>query len=385
MSAPKTANNIDGFFRARTAAPVRPAVEKVTVAVSAAKPTSQVALRAARAANHAKAHKPQASQRVHAATKPSTKVPVSHTAAEHRQINVNHAKAHKPQAAVTLMRTAVKRPSPSLKAQTKVQSSLTHSTPSLIPVKHTAQHIDEDRLVRASSVGVSPLIAHHGKQVQKVAIGVVPLAVQPMPTNPVKPGDDTPAGAPAPLPNNNPQPQDIFNHALANAANFLDVREHRSHFRKQAKRHITSMAAGTLALLVIAGFAAYQNTPGLQLKVAGVQAGVATHMPNFSAAGFAYNGVKAGEGKLTLGFSNANGNYQLVQQNTSWSGTDMIQDVSAVDASGNPNYTTVQAGITTVYRFSNSNAMWVSNGKWYTVTGTGALSNNQVKSLVQNV
>jgi hypothetical protein len=295
-----------------------------------------------------------------------------------KKVAINHAVAHKPQSSVTLMRGGVKRPLPSVKAQANVQGALAHAVPSAIPVKHAAAAIDTDRLVRAGSVETSPLIAHHGKQAPK-APAIVPLHVQPVP---VKPEGTVPAVAPAPQPNN--KPQDIFDHALANAANFLDVKEHRTHFRKQTRRHVANMLAGTAALVVIAGFAAYQNSPGMQLKVASVQAGVATNMPNFKAAGFAYGGAKASNGKLTVGFSNQSGKFQLTQQNTSWSETDMIQSVSAIDASGKPNYKTIQAGSTTVYRFNNSTATWVSGGKWYSVTGTGALTDGQVESIVTN-
>ncbi|HSX04917.1 MAG TPA: hypothetical protein VLF69_00375 [Candidatus Saccharimonadales bacterium] len=388
LSPSRTGGNIDGFFRARTAEPARPVAQKVTIQETPEEsPTVIVRTGAARAsANHAKAHKPQTSQRVAASAPPQPAVHATkHNVA--KQISANHRKHHQPQPSVTLMRTAVKKPAPSFKQQATVQATLTHAVPGLIEVKHVAAHVDEGRLVRATTVETNPMVAHHGREPQKIAVGFAPLAVQPQPVQPGpvpnKPGDNTPAGAPAPQPTNNPQ--DIFTHALANASNFLDVREHRAYFRKHARRHVASMTAGTLALLIIAGFAFYQNSPGMQLRIAGVKAGVATRMPNFAAAGFAYNGVKANNGKLTLGFRNGQGNYQLVQQTTSWSDSDMIQDVSAVDASGNPNYTTLHAGSVTIYRFSNTNAMWVTGGKWYTVNGTNNLSDQQVRALVQNV
>ena len=143
------------------------------------------------------------------------------------------------------------------------------------------------------------------------------------------------------------------------------------------------MVAGTLALVVMAGLAAYQNTPGLQFKVASVQAGVSTRMPNLKASGFAFTGVKAQSNKLTVGFSGTNGKYQLMQERTNLSSEDVIKDVGSTDATGAPNYDTIQAGDTTVYRLSNTNATWVSNGTWYTVTG-GNLTDAQLQSLARN-
>src|SRR6185369_17839132 len=148
---------------------------------------------------------------------------------------------------------------------------------------------------------------------------VAPLAVQPVPV-PTKPEGEVPSGAPAPTPSTKPPAntptEKIFEQALMKANNFVDVRTHVHHFRKQTKRHLTSMAAGTLALVVIAGFAAYQNTPGLQFKVASLQAGVSTSVPNLKAAGFAYEGARSHDGKLTVGFSNEQGAYSLTQQTT---------------------------------------------------------------------
>jgi hypothetical protein len=109
-------------------------------------------------------------------------------------------------------------------------------------------------------------------------------------------------------------------------------------------------------------------------------------MPNFAAAGFSFDGIRAGNGKLTYGIKNNTGSdYQLTQANTNLSDYDMIQSISATDATGTPVYTVVKAGTVNVYRFSNTNATWVTNGKWYTVTGTSVLTDTQVKSLVQHI
>lgn len=372
-------HNIDGFFRSRGTAAV-PAAQKISVLTTPKTAAQPVRHTPRTAANHARAHRPQSSVRV-STTKAGGIVSAPKQAAQANHVTVNHAKAHKPQSAVTLMRAAVKRPGPSVRAQANVQGALTHQVPGLIEVKRTAAAIDTDRLVRASQIETNPMVAHHGKQASPVAAIVAPLQVQPVP---VKPEGHVPAAAPAPQPTNTPK-QNIFDHALAQAGNFRDVREHRAHFRKQAGRHVASMAAGTLALFVIALFAFFQNSPSLQVKFAGVKAGVATNVPNFAAAGFAYNGVRGSSGKVVVGFKDSNGNYQLSQQATNWSGGEMIQDVSGVDASGRPNYTTVNADGTTVYRFTNTGATWVSDGKWYSVTGNSALSNDQVKSIVENV
>lgn len=371
--------NIDGFFRSRTTTtPTKkspPISDNITVLGTthhAPKPHRS------RAVNHARVHTPQPAKtvgvRVAATVSHSQKLTVHRTPS-----NPNHAKAHVTQHSKTLMRTAVKRPAPSFHKQANTVGSLQHAVPSLIVPKKSVASLDEERLVRAQQTGKSPYVAHHGAQVRAVQPQIAALSVQPVP----EPSATPPVATPSPTPTN--KPTDIFEHALANASHFVDTQAHRAHFKKKARRHAVSMAASVLALAVIAGFAAYQNSSGLQFKVASMQAGFSTKMPNLNAAGFAYNGVKASDSKLTVGFSDASGNYQLTEAPTNWSDQDMIQSVGATDASGKPIYSTVQAGDVQVYRFDNTQATWVQNGQWYTVTGTGALSDQQVQNLVKHV
>lgn len=335
-TAPRRAN-IDGFFRnpgaSATLSP-RPTTPQKMVGSSSATPVKKVSVR-----------------------------------------SVSHAPAHKPQPSITLMRQAVKPPKASFKSHTRVAASLMHKTPSLIATKRSAYSLDEQRLERAKQTSRSPQVSRHAST-HHVAVQFAPLAVKPAPAKP-EPTDPQPRSATNPV--------DIFEHALANASHYVDVRVHRAHFKKKRRTHLVSLTAGGLAMIVIAGFAAYQNSPSLQLKVASMESGVSAHMPNFKAAGFAYNGAKAGDGKLTVGFKGKQGSYELTQQTTNLSSDDMLQTIAATDASGYPTYATVKAGDTTVYRFSNTDATWVSSGKWYSVSGTSALTDSQVTTLVNNL
>jgi hypothetical protein len=376
--------NIDGFFRSRTAPkpasqtpPISDSITVLAAPVPAPKPHKQPN----RNVNHAKHHIPQSAKtvaiRVRSDVQHSQKLPVHRTL-----IALNHTNAVAPQSSKTLMRTAVKRPDPSFYKQAHTKATLQHAVPSLIVPKQAIGSIDPSRLVRAQSVKRSSIISRHASKSEAIHPLLMPLAVHAAPADP-RPQEQVPPTTPSPMPTN--KPADIFEHALANANHFVDIQAHKAHYRKKARRHVASMAAGTLALLIVATFAFYQNSPGLQFKVAGYHAGIVTHMPNFKAAGFAYEGVKAGYGKLDIGFSNTSGSFKLSQQNTNLTSRDVISSLGATDASGHPDYTTVQAGNTTVYRFSNTDATWVQNGTWYTVNGTGPLSDTQVKSLVRNI
>jgi hypothetical protein len=107
-------------------------------------------------------------------------------------------------------------------------------------------------------------------------------------------------------------------------------------------------------------------------------------MPNFAAAGFTYSDVHAGDNRLTFGLKGQGGAYQLTQASTNLNDADMIQAIGSTNASGTPAYQVVLAGNTVVYRFNNTSATWVSDGNWYTLSGNSALSDSQVKAVVQH-
>ncbi len=380
-AATSSGHNIDGFFKSRTS--ISPRAQNTDEEVLGVAARTKKPHKPARAINHARAHIPQHS--VIAETRPqgtvakTTPKPVVQRAA----VSPNHAKAHTVQHSKTLMRSVVQRPQPSFRRQANTQASLQHAVPSLIVPKKLAVIVDDGRLARAQTTARSPHISHHTVAGASLALqpNFTALAVKP---EPVKPQEQVPGTAPAPQPNN--KPTDIFEHALANAEHYVDLKAHKLHFKNKTRAHVASMAAGALALVVIATFAVYQNTPGLQFKVASIQAGFSTSMPDFKAAGFAYNGVRAQGNKLTVGFSNDSGDYKLTQQATNLSEDDMIGSIGATDSSGNPTYTAIDTdNDTTVYRFHNTDATWVKDGKWYTLTGTHALSNGEVRTLIQNI
>lgn len=287
-----------------------------------------------------------------------------------------HAPHRIPQQSKTLMRHAVKKPTPGLKKTLHVQSPLAKQAEHAVVQKVAVQAVDTNRLQRAEHTEKHANVHRYGAPVVSAEVAHVPVQAAPEEPNQGE------VAAPAPKPSNGPD--ELFERAVQNANHFVDITARRVHFKKKARLHVASMTAGTLAILLIAGFAAYQNMPGVQLKIAGYRAGVATANPNFKSSGFAYNGVSVRDGKRVIGLKNSHGQYQLIQQSTNWSGSDMIQQVSSVSASGATNYTTIPLVNNTAYRLSNTQATWVSRGVWYQVTGNAALTDAQIRAIAQN-
>ncbi len=287
-----------------------------------------------------------------------------------------HARGQTQQPSITLMRKAVRKPAPGLKKALNIQAPLAKQAVNVIVEKVAVSSVDTSRQERAKQTEKHTSIQHYGQSTATIRAAHVPVKNAPEDPEPEE------VAAPAPKPSNGLD--ELFERAMENATHFVDVTTSKTHFKKKVRMHVASMSAGTLALLLVIGFAAYQNSPGLQLRVAGFQTGVSTANPNFAASGFAYNGVTAKDGKRIIGLKSNTGEYQLSQQSTNWSGQEMIQQVSSVSASGDPNFTTVTGGGRTIYRFSGNQATWVKHGVWYQVSGTKSLSDSQLESLAQN-
>ena len=405
-----TGRNIDGFFRSRTATtPGHTAasrhikddpdelITRTPATMSAAlhaKPAMRDVIRSAksaskphkpttsRAINHARAHLPQSAD--------ARSISVSHTASKAQALTVhrtqpNHVRHHAAQHSRTLRRDTVPTPEPNTHNTLRPQSALQRKVPGLIAFKKSAATIDSERLARARTTSKSPLIIRHSTAMpSSLAPTFAPLAVQPTPTAAPEPTNPTNDPDPVPSPHQGNQVPDMFEQAIARANSFVDIRTHAASYRRKARLHIVSMVGGSMALVIIAAFIAYQNSPALQLKIAAYRSGVSSVAPNLADAGFTYNGAQAGDGKLMLGFKGPGGLYQLTQENTNLSDADMIQSIGSTDASGTPTYQMVMAGNTMVYRFSNTNATWISDGKWYTLSADCPVTNQQVKTIVQH-
>lgn len=277
------------------------------------------------------------------------------------------------------MRAAVKKPShPAIRVQTAVEDETPEPRHIVVP-KIAISSVDPSRSERAEQTKRSEKVSRFGGTAapQGVTKRFEHVPVQLAPESP----ENTEPPVPEPKRTNTP---DMFVQAIASASHFVDLKEHHKKQRRAAKRHAISMASGFAALLIIAGFATYINMPSVQIRIAGIQAGVSAAEPNFQKAGFAYGGVQASDGKRVIGLQANGAKYQLLERATNWDGATMINTVSSVNANGTPNYSTVKVGDNTVYRFAPTQATWVKDGTWYHLSGTSTITDSQLVSLFKN-
>ncbi|MBP9853111.1 MAG: hypothetical protein QG629_283 [Patescibacteria group bacterium] len=179
----------------------------------------------------------------------------------------------------------------------------------------------------------------------------------------------------------------IFEQAIANSTHHRDVHAEVRHHKKKVRNSRMQMMAGFAGLLILAGFAAYQNTPGLQLKVAGMHAGLATaSSPDYAAAGFAYQGVNSTNSKRVVALADEAGtNYNLVQQKTAWDDDAMLSSLGSTNRNGVVNYEIIQNDMgVQMYRFDNGTVTWLKDGVLNQLDDSGSLSDQQLVSLVQH-
>ncbi len=292
-------------------------------------------------------------------------------------VRPNHTKHHAAQSSTTLMRRAVKKPKAVATVATlPVEHSISHK----IEVKHTLGHTDSARLERAQSVAQSPHVsryAHH-KDVT-VSYGSVPVQPEPKTAETEAPVAPPPLQAAAHT--------DMFERAIERATNYVDIAAERVHFNKKKRTHVLHMAGGLTALALLAGFAFYQNSSVLQIKAAGLRAGLASSTPDLKATGFGYAGVQTVKDSRVLGLTDQDGNYQLRQTPTNWSGAAMIESVASTDASGKLNYEVMSFAGNTVYHLSNGSYTWVKNGIWFQFAPTEGQKDvplDKLSALIQN-
>lgn len=137
-------------------------------------------------------------------------------------------------------------------------------------------------------------------------------------------------------------------------------------------------AAGALAIVLLAGFFAYQNIPNISMRVAASRAGFSAKMPGYQPSGFALQGpINYKPGQISLSFkSNSDDRaFNVSQQVSGWNSEALADNYLAAN---NKEYQTYQDKGRTIYLYDNSRATWVSGGIWYEVDGNGILSSEQL-------
>lgn len=284
---------------------------------------------------------------------------------------------HHPKPAVTLMRSAVAKPSPTFKpvvhAQTPAGSGLVH----ISPKPRSAEALDAWRLDRAHHVAKSHAVSRFSDKTSLFVKRMAPVAVK------------TPARSALHPAARNYQPLSLAEAGMARATAHEQPAPAPAHHRVARKLHVkprtVNLIAGITAFILLIGFFAYQNAASIDVRIASARAGIHASVPGSSPGGFALKDpVIYGRGQVTLSFhSNSDDRqFSIIQQASSWDSSTLR---STFIASLGEDYQTLQAAGRTIYTYGQGNATWVSNGIWYEIDGNANLSSSQILGLATSM
>lgn len=295
---------------------------------------------------------------------------------------INHASQphvvhHKPEKSKTLMRSSVKKPVMApVSAQPKPKVGVSPA-----------------RIQRAKSTPKSALInkfssfSDHAAFVKKTAH--VSVAKPPTNAAPVH-AAQAPVHAPTiatPVSKSEQLFNNALSHATAHEAHKLHKKPRNRHITRhlKASRRIIQLSAGTLAVIILAGFFTYQNLPNLNLRIASTKAGFSASMPDYKPDGFgAASNIEHSPGKVTINFSSNSDdrNYHVTQRVSSWNSETLQENFLNAE---NKTFQTLQEKGKTIYLYDDSSATWVNGGVWYQIEGNSQLSNDQLLRIANSM
>jgi hypothetical protein len=147
---------------------------------------------------------------------------------------------------------------------------------------------------------------------------------------------------------------------------------------KAKRARLASIGAGSLAMLLLAGFYTYQNIPNLAMRYATTRAGINASLPGYKPAGFALNShIQYNPGQVIVEFkSNTDERaFTITQRESAWSSDTLRQNYVA---SASEQVHTYQDKGQTIFLYGGSNATWVDGGVWYDIKGDSQLNSDQL-------
>jgi len=177
----------------------------------------------------------------------------------------------------------------------------------------------------------------------------------------------------------------VFEQALRTANSHKEPYHPVKHKSKKLHRvrQVTSIVASSLAILLIVGFVAYQNSAILQLRLASSRAGISATLPAWQPSGFKLGTFNTGPGNLTVSYNSPTGQeFSINQSASNWDSNTLLSDYVYPN---NETYETLSSAGTTIYTYGKNNATWVSGGIWYKLTSNGDLSNSQIVNIATSM
>ncbi len=285
-----------------------------------------------------------------------------------------HLQAHHPERAKTLMHRGAK-PQFSRKPAIKVQApaEIIAKPSSALMHKRSVYGIDPARKERAALTTKHQAIRHFtpptihavSAEVPVIPVQSTPLHIAAKPVLPTK------------------HHVDIFEAAIAHATSH-EQPAHKVRRHRHGRRRLINTFATIATFLVIGGFIAYLNLPGLEMRVASMQAGFGASLPAYTPTGYALDGtIQRSGGTVTIGFRSGESHYRITQQSSNWNSQTLLDNTLAL----NGEHETIQKNGQTIYIYGNggTSAAWVNGGIRYDIVGNAELSPDEIAAIATSL
>lgn len=321
------------------------------------------------------------------AVAPQNRIVIKSTATRTRA-TTNNLPAHRPERSKTLVRRTTRKPEFKMKtaiSRPSIPVELAAKPNAVLVRKRSVTSVDDTRHERAMKTSKHTAIKRFSNPPVHIKPEQVPvIAVQPAPLHLIAPQLVTQKPAPAApaRPAHKPS-KDIFEAALAQAASH-EQPAHKVRRRRSGKRRAANVLAVIGTFLVIGGFIGYLNMPGIEMRVASVQAGFGASLPGYTPLGYSLNGrVERAGNTISVSFRSGSSNYRITQQQSNWDSQTLLDSTLAQ----NDRYQTVQRNGQTVYIYEGDgiSASWVNSGVRYDLTGNAELSKDEIASIAASM
>lgn len=326
-------------------------------------------------------------QDIAASTKPVTpkKTPTAtlhHAGHIHVHTTPKAVRHHQPEHAKTLMRHTVQKPhtqiKPAIKTQVAVElpAKLSRQT---IAHKLAATNINISRLERAKATVKHTAIQHFQ---MNTAVGAPALEQHRIAATPGHP-PVIPVRAQPPTAISRPAVQhvqrpDMFETAMRHARSH-EQPAHRAH---KAHRRLTNTLAVIGVFLVLGGFIAYLNLPGIEVHIASFNAGFRVSMPGYSPTGYTLEGgIQRAGGTVSMHFVSGDSSYTITEQPSNWNSRTLADNTAAIAGTSKP----IERNGRLIYVYGGSNAAWVNNNVRYDITSNASITSDQLVNIAASM
>lgn len=181
----------------------------------------------------------------------------------------------------------------------------------------------------------------------------------------------------------------IKNEAIAHASRHMEPKTRKKQVRaskpSSARTRRLSLASAALAFMIFSGYLTYLYMPNLTTRVAAAQAGIDAEYPSYQPSGYRLSGPVAYQpGEVSMKFAANAGpaSYTLTQRRSAWDSTAVLDRY--VEPNAKNNYSATRVNGLTVYTY-DTNAAWVNDGIFYTISGNAPLSSDQVQRIATSL